>query len=123
MAKKNKIPDEYFDQEGFLVEESEASDDDPNIIGILGPKASTEQIIKYELCTSISAIIKKRKLSYPEVEKITGINASDISRIINHHLDRFTIDRLIKIHNMMDSSKNFVKFMKQLSLKLEKLSA
>lgn len=117
---KNKIPDAYFDSEEFLVDEN---GDDLNAIGVLGPKASTEQFIKYELCTSISAIIKKRTLSYPEVEKLTGVNASDISRITNHHLDRFTIDRLIKIYNMLDSSKNFAKFMKTLSSKLEELSA
>ena len=117
---KKKIPDEYFESNEFLVDETA---DDSDAIGVLGKNPSTEQLFKYELCTSIASIIKKRQLSYLDVEKITEVNPSEISRIINHHLDRFTIDRLIKIHNMIAPSKIFVEFMKDFSSKLEKLSA
>jgi predicted XRE-type DNA-binding protein len=119
---RKKIPDAYFDNQEFLLEDDDDGDDE-NAIGILGRNASPEQVIKFELCLSIGAMIKLRDLTYPEVEKITALNQSDVSRIVNRHLDRFTIDRLIKIYHLLDTKKSLGLFLKNVSKKIDKLSA
>jgi predicted XRE-type DNA-binding protein len=87
MKKKIDIPDDYFENQEFVVDEL----DEDFVLGILGPTPSADQILKFELCTYISHLIDKKSLSLTDAEKITGVNPSDISRIKNHHLDRFTI--------------------------------
>ena len=92
--KKNiNIPEEYFKNQEFLVDNIA----DDLILGILGKDPSPEQMVKFELCNHIVNIIDARSLTLSEVQEITHINSSDISRIKNYHLDRFTIDRLIRI--------------------------
>ena len=64
------------------------------------PNAATEQI-KAHLAAEIIRIMTKRELTAREAEALTGIAASDFSRIRNVKLDRFTIDRLIKYLNAL----------------------
>jgi predicted XRE-type DNA-binding protein len=99
MKTKNNIPDDYFDNQEFIV-----SDIDENlIIGILGKNPSSDQMLKFLFCTYISKIKDQKKMSLTQVESLTNINASDVSRIKNHHIDRFTIDRLMKICSLIDN--------------------
>lgn len=119
MKQKNEIPNDYFDNQEFLVDEL----DDELIAGVLGPNPSADQIIKFELCTHISYLINKKGLSLTDTEKITGVNPSDVSRIKNHHLDRFTIDRLVRIYSFLDDEKSLGLALKRASDKIDKLIA
>lgn len=119
MRKKIEIPDDYFENQEFVVDEL----DDDLVLGILGPHPSADQVLKFELCTYISHLIDKKGLSLTEAEKITGVNPSDISRIKNHHLERFTIDRLIRIYSCLDTGKSLGAVLKSASEKIGKLSA
>jgi DNA-binding Xre family transcriptional regulator len=63
-------------------------------------------------------------MSLTDVEKVTGVNPSDVSRIKNHHLERFTIDRLMKICSTLDSQYGISVVLKSASEKIgKKLSA
>ena len=119
MRKKIEISDDYFENQEFAVDEL----DDDLVLGILGPHPSADQVLKFELCTYISHLIDKKGLSLTEAEKITGVNPSDISRIKNHHLERFTIDRLIRIYSCLDTGKSIGAVLKSASEKIGKLSA
>jgi predicted XRE-type DNA-binding protein len=116
MNNKIDIPDSYFDDEEFLL--GELNED--AIIGILGPNATDDQILKYELCRIISARIREKGYSNSEAGKITGSDASDISRLINFHIDRFTIDRLLKVLGALENSKYVWKSMAHISELIEK---
>ena len=99
MRKKNIIADDYYNDQEFIVGDIE----DDFIVGILGKDPSADQIIKFELCSCIAKKIKSQGLSLSEVQALINVNVSDISRIKNHHLERFTIDRLIKIYAALDT--------------------
>lgn len=118
MGKKNQIPEEYFTEQEFI----QNGVDEDLVEGILGKNPSAEQILKFELCSSIAHIINKKELSLSEVAKITKINASDISRIKNYHLDRFTIDRLIKIYCLLDSTKGIAQILESTGARIRKSS-
>jgi len=49
------------------------------------------------LAAKIIGVIDQRKLSTRAAERLTGVAASEFSRIRNVKLDRFTIDRMITI--------------------------
>lgn len=119
MKKKIEIPDDYFVNQEFLVAEL----DEDLVLSILGPNPSADQILKFELCTYISFLINKQGLSLTDAEKITGVNPSDISRIKNHHLDRFTIDRLMRIYSFLDTEKSLGVVLKSASEKIGRMSA
>ncbi len=116
--KKNIVPDEYFNEQEFDLDEYVVDED--KIIGLLGPSPSVDQILKFELCSLISRKISMKEMSYSEVEKITGLNQSDISKIINHHLDRFTIDRLLRTYSFLESPKKIWASLKSISDQIEK---
>jgi predicted XRE-type DNA-binding protein len=49
------------------------------------------------LASKINAVLDDRKLNARAAENLTGVAASEFSRIRNVKLDRFTIDRMITI--------------------------
>lgn len=63
--------------------------------------AATEQI-KTHLAAAIIRVMTAREMTARQAEAVTGIAASDFSRIRNVKLDRFTIDRLITILEGLD---------------------
>lgn len=99
MSKKNLISEDYFSDQEFVIDEI----DEDFVLGVLGKNPSADQLLKFELCSYIAQFIDKKGLSLSDVQRLTDVNASDISRIKNHHLDRFTIDRLIKIYSLLDT--------------------
>jgi predicted XRE-type DNA-binding protein len=117
--KKNAIPDGYFDNQGFIIDEI----DEDLVVGILGKNPSADQLLKFEFCTYISQLIDRKGMSLTDVEKVTGVNPSDVSRIKNHHLDRFTIDRLVKIYGTLDTQHGVSAVLKSVSEKIGKMSA
>ena len=64
------------------------------------PDADTKQM-KAHLAAEIIGVLNQRKLSVRAAGKLVGEDASDISRIRNANLSRFTIDRLVRIANRL----------------------
>ena len=60
------------------------------------PNADLEQA-RAILAAKIIGVLDRKKLSTREAQKVTGVAASEFSRIRNVKLDRFTIDRMITI--------------------------
>jgi predicted XRE-type DNA-binding protein len=60
------------------------------------PNADLEQA-RAILAAKIIGVLDRGKLSVREAQKLTGVAASEFSRIRNVKLDRFTIDRMITI--------------------------
>ena len=116
MNKKLSLPDSYFEEEQFIIDDI----DEDKIIGVLGVKPGPEQVLKFELCKIISMIIKQKGYNNIEAGKVTGNDASDISRLLNFHIDRFTIERLIKILNTLEDSRFVWKTMANISKQIEK---
>jgi predicted XRE-type DNA-binding protein len=119
MKKKNDIPDDYFSDQEFVIDEI----DEELVLGVLGKNPSADQLLKFELCSYIAQFIDKKGMSLTDVEKITAVNPSDVSRIKNHHLDRFTIDRLIKIYSMLDTQHGVGAVLESAGEKIRKISA
>lgn len=118
-SKKKMIPDAYFDDQEFLL----GKIDDDLVIGIIGKKPSLDQYIKYLFCTFITQHIDQKQLSLTDVEQITDINVSDISRIKNNHIDRFTIDRLVQIYCKLDSNKGLGQVLRLISDRISSIPA
>ncbi|MDQ3776878.1 MAG: helix-turn-helix domain-containing protein [Pseudomonadota bacterium] len=73
-----------------------------NVFRDLGhPRADVEQL-KSILAAAIIGVLDDRKLSVRKAEGVTGINASEFSRIRTAQLGRFTVDRLITILNRLN---------------------
>jgi predicted XRE-type DNA-binding protein len=66
------------------------------------PDADTE-LMKADLAAEIVRILRERDLTGDRAAELAGTPKADISRIRNASLDRFTIDRLVKILNRLDS--------------------
>ncbi len=64
------------------------------------PDADTLQM-KAHLAAEIIGILNRRKLSTRAAGKLVGEDYSDISKIRNANLGRFTLDRLIRIANKL----------------------
>lgn len=119
MKKTKELPDSYFDDQEFLVDEI----NEETILGVLGKNPSADQLLKFEICSYIGSFINSKGLSLSEVQKLTGINSSDISRIKNHHLDRFTIDKLIKIYTLLDTQHGVGAVLTSAGEKIKRISA
>ena len=65
------------------------------------PDADTE-LMKADLATGIIRIMRERGMSGTEAARVAEVTEADISRVRKVALDRFTIDRLVKIHNRLD---------------------
>lgn len=65
------------------------------------PDADTE-LIKADLATEIVRILRERNLSGARAAELADVTEADISRIRKASLDRFTIDRLVRILNRLD---------------------
>lgn len=65
------------------------------------PDADTE-LMKADLASGIVRIMRTRAMSATDAARLAEVAVADISRIRKAALDRFTIDRLVKIHNRLD---------------------
>jgi len=65
------------------------------------PNADLEQT-RAILAAKIICVLDARALSVRAAEKLTGVAASEFSRIRNVKLERFTIDRMIMILGKLD---------------------
>jgi len=65
--------------------------------------ADTE-LMKADLAAGIVRALRKRALSGAAAARMAEVSEADLSRIRKSSLHRFTIDRLVKIHNRLDRS-------------------
>jgi predicted XRE-type DNA-binding protein len=67
------------------------------------PNADLEQA-RAILAARIIGVLDARKLSARAAEKLTGVAHTDLSRIRNARLERFTLDRMIGILGKLDET-------------------
>jgi predicted XRE-type DNA-binding protein len=67
------------------------------------PNADLEQA-RAILAARIIGVLDARKLSARAAEKLTGVAHTDLSRIRNARLERFTLDRMIGILGKLDDT-------------------
>jgi predicted XRE-type DNA-binding protein len=65
------------------------------------PNADLEQA-RAILAAKIIDTLDRRKLTARAAEKLTGVSHTDLSRIRNARLDRFTLDRMITVLGKLD---------------------
>ena len=65
------------------------------------PNSDLEQA-RAILAAKIIHVLDERELSVRAAEKLTGVAASEFSRIRNAKLERFTLDRMISILGKLD---------------------
>lgn len=75
------------------------SDDPFRDIGSSDPDT---KLIRADLAAGIVRILRERALSATEAADLAEVAVADVSRIRKADLDRFTIDRLVRIHNRLD---------------------
>lgn len=68
--------------------------------GLSDPDA---KLMKADLAAAIIRILRERDLSGARAAALAGVTEADISRMRNADLNRFTIDRLLRILNRLDS--------------------
>ena len=85
-----------------------------NVFRDLGHKDADVEQTKALLAAEIIRILDKEKLSVRAAQKRSGVAYTDFSRIRNADLDRFTIDRLMRITNALNRRVNVkISFAKQ----------
>ena len=65
------------------------------------PDADTLRM-KADLAAGIMRVLRERQLSGAKAAELAGVTEADISRIRRASLDRFTIDRLVRVLNRLD---------------------
>jgi predicted XRE-type DNA-binding protein len=77
-------------------------DIDPDSIGPSKVVTDEGELLKYRLSAEINKIVDT--LTVEEILEKTGLNRADLSRIKTQNIQRFTIDRLIKILILLGKS-------------------
>jgi predicted XRE-type DNA-binding protein len=62
------------------------------------------KLMKADLAAGILRILRERALSATAAARLAEVAIADLSRIRKADLGRFTIDRLVNIHNRLDRS-------------------
>jgi predicted XRE-type DNA-binding protein len=68
----------------------------------IGSADPDTKLMKADLAAGIVRILRERALSATDAAVLAEVAVADISRIRKADLDRFTIDRLVRIHNRLD---------------------
>ncbi len=84
-----------------MTEELEITRGSGNVFADLGLANSDVEQTKALLAAEIIGILDGEGLSVRAAEKRSGVSYTDFSRIRNVDLDRFTIDRLMKVLNRL----------------------
>lgn len=85
-----------------MKEELELVRGSDNVFRDLGIPDADSELMKADLATGIVRIMREREMNATEAARLAEVAVADISRIRRAALDRFTIDRLVKIHNRLD---------------------
>lgn len=68
----------------------------------IGSSDPDSKLMKADLAAGIVRVLRERALSATDAAGLAEVSVADISRIRNADLSRFTIDRLVRIHNRLD---------------------
>ena len=90
-----------------MSEEIEVVRGSGNVFRDFGYADADIEQLKAQLAAEIVRVLDKKELSVRKAEKLTGIAAADISRIRNATLNRFTIDRLVKLLSRLNFKVSF----------------
>jgi predicted XRE-type DNA-binding protein len=63
----------------------------------LSKNADAVDKLKHRLCREILIYKHTNNLSHEEIAKILGIGKTEVSKIVNYHIDRYTIDKLYRL--------------------------
>lgn len=85
-----------------MTEKIEVVKGSGNVFRDFGHAAADVAQLKSILAAKIIGVLDDRGLSVRKAEGLTGVKASEFSRIRNAHLERFTVDRLMTIINRLD---------------------
>ena len=85
-----------------MTEQLELIKGSGNVFRDFGHAAADVAQLKGILAAKIIGLLDDRGLSVRKAEGLTGVKASEFSRIRNAHLERFTIDRLMTIINRLN---------------------
>jgi predicted XRE-type DNA-binding protein len=75
-----------------------------NVFSDFGDQNADLEQARAILAAKIIGVLDQRKLSVRAAEGLTGVAASEFSRIRNVKLERFTIDRMITILGKLDQN-------------------
>lgn len=64
---------------------------------VLGLEDAHELDVKADIVDRIAAIIRARRLTQTAAGELMGLDQAEVSKMLRGHLDRFTVDRLIKV--------------------------
>ena len=53
--------------------------------------------LKYRLCREILIVKESKGMTLDQLAEKLGIGKTDVSKIINYHIDRYTIDKLYRL--------------------------
>lgn len=73
-----------------------------NVFADFGHSNATVEQLKAILAAGIIGVLDDRDLTVRQASSITGVAAADFSRIRQAKLERFTIDRLMRILEQLD---------------------
>ncbi len=73
-----------------IAEESES-------VRPLPKDADAVDLLKYKLCRQILIFKETQGISLDEMSKRLEVGKTDVSKIINYHIDRYTIDKLYSL--------------------------
>lgn len=96
--KYNEIKDlleEFEEQEPTLVIDYENS--------------SKSDVLKYRLCQEFVKVLKEENISQAQLAKKLNVDKAIVSKIINHKIESFTVDRLIDLFSTIRSIEVFLK--------------
>ena len=79
-----------------------------NVFADLDMPDASEKLAKVELALKINQIIKRRKLKQTDAATLLGLDQSKISLLNRGRLSAFSIERLIRILNLLDQDVDIV---------------
>jgi predicted XRE-type DNA-binding protein len=73
-----------------------------NVFTDFGDPDAETKLMKAKLAAQIIAALDAQQLTARSAAKVTGVTEADISRVRNADLSRFTLDRLLRLHRILE---------------------
>lgn len=73
----------------------------------LPPGSDVVDASKYKLCQNLCKYAVTHKLTLKEMAHILKIDKAEVSKILNCHINRFTLDRLIRLSLIVYPKKSY----------------
>lgn len=79
-----------------------------NVFADLGFDNPEEELLKAKLAREIRAIIKRRRLKQAKIAELLGLKQPNVSAIVTGRTGKFSIDRLVRCLDRLDSKVDVV---------------